>query len=129
MVPTTTYVLYCAHGGREKRSLTPIEERRRPVLFLQTIAAVAVALKQAASPAFREYATQIVKNTKTIAEELLKHGYKLQTEGSDNHLVLWDLRPLGLTGSKIEKVGHSGLCTDADTQRPKKGVEAFEKSI
>ncbi|KWU41243.1 glycine hydroxymethyltransferase [Rhodotorula sp. JG-1b] len=69
-----------------------------------TIAAVAVALKQAASPAFREYAAQIVKNTKTIAEELLKRGYKLQTEGSDNHLVLWDLRPLGLTGSKIEKI-------------------------
>jgi glycine hydroxymethyltransferase len=72
-----------------------------PLFLLQTIAAVAVALKQAATPA------QIVKNTKTIAEELLKRDYKLQTEGSDNHLVLWDLRPLGLTGSKIEKVSHS----------------------
>ncbi|GAA5984352.1 hypothetical protein JCM10908_003310 [Rhodotorula pacifica] len=69
-----------------------------------TIAGIAVALKQAATPAFREYAVQIVKNTKTIAAELLKHDYKLQTEGSDNHLVLWDLRPLGLTGSKIEKI-------------------------
>lgn len=72
----------------------------------QTIAGIAVALKQAASPAFREYAAQVVKNARTIAEELLKHDYKLQTEGSDNHLVLWDLRPLGLTGSKIEKVRH-----------------------
>lgn len=72
----------------------------------QTIAGIAVALKQAASPAFQEYAAQVVKNARTIAEELLKHDYKLQTEGSDNHLVLWDLRPLGLTGSKIEKVRH-----------------------
>jgi len=70
----------------------------------QTIAGIAVALKQAATPAFREYATQVIKNTKTIGEELVKHDYKLQTEGSDNHLVLWDLRPLGLTGSKIEKI-------------------------
>ncbi|GAA6063208.1 hypothetical protein JCM10212_006841 [Sporobolomyces blumeae] len=69
-----------------------------------TIAGIAVALKQAASPEFKEYATQIIKNTKTIAEELLKHDYKLQTSGSENHLVLWDLRPLGLTGSKIEKI-------------------------
>ncbi|GAA5938682.1 hypothetical protein JCM1841_000642 [Sporobolomyces salmonicolor] len=69
-----------------------------------TIAGIAVALKQVASPAFKEYATQIIKNTKTIASELLKHDYKLQTSGSDNHLVLWDLRPLGLTGSKIEKI-------------------------
>ncbi|BGP27309.1 glycine hydroxymethyltransferase [Rhodotorula toruloides] len=69
-----------------------------------TIAAVAVALKQAATPEFKEYSTQIIKNTRTIAEELVKHNYKLQTEGSDNHLVLWDLRPLGLTGSKIEKL-------------------------
>ncbi|KAK4700706.1 glycine hydroxymethyltransferase, partial [Phenoliferia sp. Uapishka_3] len=69
-----------------------------------TIAGIAVALKQAATPAFKEYALQIIKNTKTIAAGLLKHDYKLQTSGSDNHLVLWDLRPLGLTGSKIEKI-------------------------
>ncbi|KAM0748811.1 glycine hydroxymethyltransferase [Meredithblackwellia eburnea MCA 4105] len=69
-----------------------------------TIAAVAVALRQAASPEFKAYATQIIKNTQTIAKVLVSHNYKLQTSGSDNHLVLWDLRPLGLTGSKIEKI-------------------------
>jgi glycine/serine hydroxymethyltransferase len=105
VAPTTTYVLSCARGGWKERALTPF--MNFPLFLLQTIAAVAVALKQAATPAFREYAAQIVKNTKTIAEELLKRDYKLQTEGSDNHLVLWDLRPLGLTGSKIEKVSHS----------------------
>jgi glycine hydroxymethyltransferase len=45
-----------------------------------------------------------VKNARTLAAGLLKHGYKLQTEGTDNHLVLWDLRPIGLTGSKVEKI-------------------------
>ena len=39
-----------------------------------------------------------------MAEELVKNGYKLQTNGTDNHLILWDLRPTGLTGSKIEKI-------------------------
>merc|ERR1711939_446227 len=68
------------------------------------IAAVAVALKQVATPAFKEYAVQIIKNSKALATELVNYGYKLQTEGSDNHLVLWDLRPLGLSGSKVEKI-------------------------
>lgn len=69
-----------------------------------TIAAIAVALKQVATPAFKEYATQVIANSRTIGARLLSHGYKLQTSGSDNHLVLWDLRPLGLSGSKIEKI-------------------------
>ena len=38
-----------------------------------------------------------------MAEELQKHGHKLCTDGTDNHLILWDLRPEGLTGSKVEK--------------------------
>ncbi|KAI9341815.1 serine hydroxymethyltransferase [Zopfochytrium polystomum] len=69
-----------------------------------TIAAIAVALKQAASPEFKEYAAQVRKNAKALGERLIKHGYKLVTDGTDNHLVLWDLRPLGLTGSKMEKI-------------------------
>ncbi|GAA5826858.1 hypothetical protein JCM11251_002921 [Rhodosporidiobolus azoricus] len=69
-----------------------------------TIAGIAVALKQAASPEFKAYATQVVENAKTLGKELSAKGYKLQTDGSENHLVLWDLRPLGLTGSKIEKI-------------------------
>ncbi|KAM0791028.1 Serine hydroxymethyltransferase 2 [Microbotryomycetes sp. NB124-2] len=69
-----------------------------------TIAGIAVALKQVNTQEFKDYAKQIITNTKTIAKSLLSHDYKLQTGGSDNHLVLWDLRPLGLTGSKIEKI-------------------------
>ena len=69
-----------------------------------TIAGIAVALKQASSPEFKNYAQAVIDNSRVIAEELLKHGYKLQTSGSDNHLVLWDLRPLGIAGSKIETI-------------------------
>lgn len=69
-----------------------------------TIAGIAVALKQAADPAFKAYAKQVVANARAIARVLSSHEYKLQTDGTDNHLVLWDLRPLGLTGSKIEKI-------------------------
>ena len=70
----------------------------------QTIAAVAVALKQAADPSFKAYAKQVIANARALAAALVAHGYKLQTGGTDNHLVLWDLRPLKLTGSKVEKI-------------------------
>ncbi|KAK4684644.1 glycine hydroxymethyltransferase, partial [Tremellales sp. Uapishka_1] len=69
-----------------------------------TIAGIAIALKQAADPAFKAYAKQVRANAAAMAAVLSKHGYKLQTDGTENHLVLWDLRPLGLTGSKIEKI-------------------------
>ena len=67
----------------------------------QTIAAIATALLQDAQPAFRAYAKQVILNAQTLASSLSAHGYKLQTDGTDNHLVLWDLRPLKLTGSKV----------------------------
>ena len=69
-----------------------------------TIAAIATALKQVAQPEFKAYAKQVILNAQTLAETLRKYGYKLQTDGSDNHIVLLDLRPLKLTGSKVEKV-------------------------
>ena len=46
----------------------------------------------------------MIANARTLADGLVAHGYKLQTNGTDNHLVLWDLRPLKLTGSKLEKL-------------------------
>jgi glycine hydroxymethyltransferase len=69
-----------------------------------TIAAVAVALKQAASPEFKQYAKQVRANAKALGETLVNYGYKLVTGGTDNHLILWDLRQLKLTGSKVEKI-------------------------
>ena len=69
-----------------------------------TIAAVAVSLKQANCPEFREYAIQIRKNSCVLAETLKSKGYTIVTDGTDNHIVLWDLRPQDLTGNKLEKV-------------------------
>lgn len=56
-----------------------------------TTAAIAVALKQAASPKFKAYGKQIVKNAKALAEELMKHKFKLIGNGTENHLLLVDL--------------------------------------
>jgi glycine hydroxymethyltransferase len=69
-----------------------------------TIAAIAVALKQVSTPEFKQYAIQIRKNAVALADALKSYGYKLVTDGTVNHLVLWDLRPVGITGSKMEKI-------------------------
>ena len=69
-----------------------------------TIAGVAIALKQVMTPEFKKYAVQVKKNAKALGETLMGLGYKLVTDGTENHLVLWDLRPVGLTGSKMEKI-------------------------
>ncbi len=61
-------------------------------------AAKAVAFNDALKPEFKTYAHQIVKNAKTLADELMSHGIKLVTNGTDNHLILIDMRPHGLTG-------------------------------
>eukprot|EP00252_Welwitschia_mirabilis_P027121 TRINITY_DN918_c0_g1_i1.p1 TRINITY_DN918_c0_g1~~TRINITY_DN918_c0_g1_i1.p1 ORF type:complete len:472 (-),score=69.59 TRINITY_DN918_c0_g1_i1:358-1773(-) len=68
------------------------------------IAALAVALKQVMSPGFKAYAKQVKANAVALGNFLMSKGYKLVTSGTENHLVLWDLRPLGLTGNKFEKV-------------------------
>merc|ERR1712083_1003364 len=64
----------------------------------------ATQLLEVNSPAFTEYSKAVVANAKTLADTLMEKGHKLATNDTDNHLVLWDLRPHGLTGSKVEKV-------------------------
>ncbi|KAI0938522.1 hypothetical protein AcV5_000186 [Taiwanofungus camphoratus] len=91
-----------------------------------TIAGIATALLQACQPTWKAYAKQVIANARTLGEELVAHGYKLQTSGTDNHLVLWDLRPLGLTGSKLEKlcdlvgitINKNAVSGDASAQVP-----------
>jgi glycine hydroxymethyltransferase len=68
------------------------------------IAALATQLREVATPEFKQYSEQVVKNCRAMAEELVRLGNKLATDGTDNHLLLWDLRPFGLTGNKLEKV-------------------------
>ena len=68
------------------------------------IAALAVSLKAATTPEFFAYQKQVVANTRALATRLLSLGYSLVSGGSDNHLVLLDVRPLGLDGARVEKV-------------------------
>jgi glycine hydroxymethyltransferase len=63
-----------------------------------TTAAIAVALKEAARPEFKRYAHQIVANAKALAAELLRHGLRLVSGGTDNHLILIDVTPRGING-------------------------------
>ncbi|XP_051988371.1 serine hydroxymethyltransferase, cytosolic-like isoform X1 [Xyrauchen texanus] len=68
------------------------------------IAGVAVALKQALTPEFKTYQMQVLANCRALAATLMEKGYKVVTGGSDNHLILVDLRPNGTDGGRAEKV-------------------------
>ena len=70
---------------------------------MHVIAAKAVCFKQAMTPEFKEYQKQIVKNAKTLADKLVELGYNLVSGGTDNHLMLMDLRNKGITGKQAEK--------------------------
>merc|ERR1711939_1270477 len=67
------------------------------------IGALAAQLLEVNTPDFVEYSKKVVENCKTLAETLIAKGHKLASDGSDNHLILLDLRPHGLTGSKVER--------------------------
>ena len=66
------------------------------------IAAKAVCLKEAQSDAFKTYAHNVVKNAKVMASALLEEGFDLVTGGTDNHLMLADLRPMHITGKELQ---------------------------
>jgi glycine hydroxymethyltransferase len=81
-----------------------------------TTAAIAVALKEAASPEFKEYGAQVVRNAKALAGELLERGFDLVSGGTDNHLVLIDLTNKGVTGKKASKaLDRAGIVVNANT--------------
>jgi len=70
--------------------------------LMHIIAAKAVAFNEALQPEFKTYCAQVVKNAKALAETLEARGYKIVTGGTDNHLMLVDLRSKGLTGKVAE---------------------------
>ncbi|MBQ8174142.1 MAG: serine hydroxymethyltransferase [Clostridia bacterium] len=71
--------------------------------LMHIIAAKAAALGEALKPEFVEYQKQIVKNAKVLSEELIKYGFKVVSGGTDNHLMLLDLRPFDITGKELER--------------------------
>ena len=70
---------------------------------MHTMTAVAVAMAEADTPEFVAYAEQIVKNAKALAAKLLEYGFNLVSGGTDNHLILVDLRSKGIAGKKLAK--------------------------
>lgn len=70
---------------------------------MHTITAIAVALAEADTPEFNEYAAQIIKNAKRLAEKLMEHGFNLVTGGTDNHLILIDLQNKNIPGKQFAK--------------------------
>ncbi|MDE6834518.1 MAG: serine hydroxymethyltransferase [Ruminococcus sp.] len=70
--------------------------------LMHTIAAKAVCFGEALKPEFKEYQRKIVENAKALSEGLLKYGFNLVSGGTDNHLMLVDLRPFHITGKELE---------------------------
>ena len=70
--------------------------------LMHVIAAKAVCFGEALKPEFKKYQHNVVLNAKTLADELLNEGFDLVSGGTDNHLMLVDLRPMGITGKEFE---------------------------
>jgi len=76
-----------------------------------TIAAIATQLKEVMTPQFKRYAEQVIKNAAHLGKVLVEKGYTLATGGTENHLLLWNLRPQGITGNRMETVCDEALIT------------------
>ena len=84
--------------------------------LMHVIAAKAVCFKQAMTEEFKEYQKQIIKNAKALANKLMKLGYNLVSGGTDNHLMLVDLRNKGITGKQAENaLEEAGITVNKNT--------------
>ena len=92
--------------------------------LMHVVAAKAVAFREASTPEFKDYSAQIVKNAKALADALLMRGIHLVSGGTDNHLILLDLREAGFSGKKAEAaLGQAGITVNKnaipfDTRKP-----------
>ena len=98
--------------------------------LMHVIAAKAVAFGEALKPEFKTYSAQIVKNARRLADELMTRGYKLASRGTDNHLILVDLRPTDaeLTGKTAALwLEHVGIISNMNTV-PNESRSPFQTS-
>jgi glycine hydroxymethyltransferase len=80
------------------------------------IAGKAVAFKEALEPAFAEYCAQVVRNARALASAMMERGYLIVSGGTDNHLMLVDLRSKGLTGKVAEQaLDKAGITVNKNT--------------
>ncbi len=133
VVTTTTHkTLRGPRGGMILTNDEDIAKKINKTIFpgiqggplMHVIAAKAVAFKEALQPEFKVYQAQIVKNAKVLAEELQKGGLRIVSGGTDNHMMLVDLTPKGLTGKAVEEgLGKAHITVNKngipyDTQKP-----------
>lgn len=112
IVTTTTHkTLRGPRGGMLLTNDEAIAKKMNSAVFpgtqggplMHIIASKAIALGEALKPEFKDYQRQVVKNSKALAENLLEKGFMLVSGGTDNHLMLADLRPFSITGKEMEK--------------------------
>ena len=111
VVPTTTHKTLRGPRGGMILCKAELEKAINKAVFpgtqggplMHIIAAKAVCLGEALKPEFKAYGEQIVKNAAAFADELKKEGFDLVSGGTDNHLILLDLRNFGITGKELEK--------------------------
>ena len=113
VVTTTTHkTLRGPRGGLILTNEEDLAKRINKAIFpgiqggplMHTISAKAVCFKEALDPSFKEYAKQVVKNAKALADALVSEGFKLVSGGTDNHLMLVNLTDTGITGKEAEKM-------------------------
>ena len=111
VVTTTTHkTLRGPRGGMILTNSEELNKKINSAVFpgsqggplMHVIAGKAVCLKEAASPAFAQYAQDVVANAAALADSLRSHGFDMVSGGTDNHLVLVDLRPKGITGKELQ---------------------------
>lgn len=124
VVSTTTHKTLRGPRGGMILCKTEFAERLDKAVFpgvqggphMHTIASLAVALKEADTPEFVAYAQQIVKNSRKLAEKLLEYGFNLVTGGTDNHLILIDLRNKNVGGKQLAKaLDRAGIVTNSNS--------------
>lgn len=112
IVTTTTHkTLRGPRGGMLLTNDEAIAKKMNSAVFpgtqggplMHVIASKAVALGEALKPEFKNYQRQVIKNAGALAENLLEKGFRLVSGGTDNHLMLVDLRPFSITGKEMEK--------------------------
>jgi len=83
---------------------------------MHTVSALAVALKNSQSQEFKDYQNQVLSNAKALGDELQKLGHTLVSDGTDNHIVLLDLRPKGIDGARVDALlGHAHMTANQNT--------------
>ena len=101
--PRGAMIMVTKRGAKKDKDLaSKIDRAVFPALqggpHMHTISGIAVALKEASSLEFKKYGAQIVKNAGVLADRLMEHGFELVSGGTDNHLMLVDLRNKGVSG-------------------------------